>query len=931
VDTSVYGIALRTARNVTIHPFGGVSNRPGLLFVGPVKDHTKAVRVYKFQFKTADTYALEFGDLYMRVVRNDGHVTETTVAITGATAASPVVVTAVAHGYSNGDEVFIDGVVGMTQLNGRRFIVANQTANTFELTSQYDAGVTNIDGSAYTAYSSGGTVGKIYEIVTPYVEADLFELKFTQSADTITITHPSYDPRELTRTGHATWTLTVVSFDPDQDHPTGLGLTVNGAAGTTTYKYRVTAIAEDTLEESLSALNTTSDTITGATAANPVVITATAHNQTDGEQVEINGIVGMTELNGRRFKVANGAANTFELEGENGTAYTAYSSGGTANDIGALVTNGNATLTATNNVTAAWTAIAGAQRYAVYKEVKGLYGLLGETESVSYVDDGADTPDLDNSPPAQRDPFFGTDNDPAAVSYYEQRRVFGGSNNNPDTSEYTQTGNQSNVNVSTPAKANDAITATLNSREVNQIRHFVPLNDLLTLTSGAEWRVNASDDSGFSASTLRQKPQSQWGSGHREPIVVGSTVIFFQDNDSVVRSIGYLLQTDSYSGTNLTLLANHIFRHETIVDSAYAAFPNSLVHTVRSDGAAPVMTFDQEQEVIAWAVWDTPNGKFKSVTAMRPSLSDIEDAAYFVVERIINGNTVKYIERTQDRRFKTVQDAFFVDSGVSLDTPVTITNATAADPVVITATAHGFSNADIVDIVDITWVADVDSVSTETQPAQLNGGRFLVANKTAHTFELTDEDGDDIDGSAFNAYVEGGEVRKAETVLLGYDHLAGETIVANANGNVVRDIAVTVDGQITLTDSASRVHAGINYVSDVETLNLEMVTRSIPTIQGALTHVVAAVVRFERSRGFWIGPNVDALTEMAQRELEAYGEPTELLTGDKEIILEPEWNSNGRVFMRQRDPLPMTILGVVPIFDMESMERASSRSSRRWA
>lgn len=919
VDTAVYNVGLRKARNVVVHPYGGLSNRPGLMFIGPVKDHTAKPRLIKFQFNTTDTYYLEFGNLYMRVIRNDGHVLEAAKTISGATQANPVVITATSHGYSNGDEVFIDEIVGMTELNGRRFKVANKTTHTFELTDQLTGD--NIDGTGYTAYSSAGESSKVYEITTPYATADLFDIKFTQSADVMTLVHPSYEPRELTRTGHSSWTMSVIDFDPDQDHPTGLTATQNGTTGSTEYRYQVTAIADDTLEESLPALNTTSKTITGATAADPVVITATGHGFLDGEQVEINGIVGMTELNGRRFTVDNKNANDFELKGEDGSGHTAYASGGTANLTFMKVTNGNATLSATNNIEVSWTEVTGAQRYAVYRYDNGLYGLIGETEEVNYTDDGGDAPDLDSAPPAQRLPFIGTDNYPGAVNYYEQRLVFGGTNNKPDTSFYSQAGAFSNMNVSTPSKADDAMTVTLTSQEVNRIRHFVLLSDLIILTSGEEWRVNAGDNSGFSVETLRQKPQSRWGAGHQRPITIGNTVLFVQDTNKIVRSIGYSLEIDGYTGSNMTLLANHLFRFHGIDEWAYASSPDPLVVAIKDDGMAAALTFDQEQGVLAWTTWDTPNGKFESVAAGRPTITDTYGAHFFVVKRTINGTTARYIERTHDRDFEDVRDCFFVDSGLSLDNPVTITGATAADPVVITAASHGFSNGDLVDIHDIEWVPDTDTYDTETQPDQLNGGRYKVANKTTHTFELTDAVTDaNIDGSAFNAYVEGGTARLAVTTVGGLHHLEGQSVVALANGNVVKNLTVA-DGEITLSLAASRVHVGLKMIADVETLDMEFATASDPTLQGKLKHVPKATIRFERSRGLWIGPAFDDMTEMKQREFEDYGEPTNLLTGDKEIILPPDWNTNGRIALRQRDPLPMTILAIIPHVVFETEDR----------
>ena len=143
--------------NMIVHPHGGVTRRPGTEFLGEVKDSATKTRLIPFQFKTSDTYILEFGDSIMRVYRNGGQVLDATKNITGATQANPVVITSAAHGYSNGDEVFVTGVTGMTQLNSRNYKVANKTTNTFEITDLYG---NNIDGSAFTAYSSGGTLQK---------------------------------------------------------------------------------------------------------------------------------------------------------------------------------------------------------------------------------------------------------------------------------------------------------------------------------------------------------------------------------------------------------------------------------------------------------------------------------------------------------------------------------------------------------------------------------------------------------------------------------------------------------------------------------------------------------------------------------------------------------------------------------------------------
>ncbi|MCH8816092.1 MAG: hypothetical protein IH957_13570, partial [Chloroflexi bacterium] len=239
VDLAAYQVGLRTARNLIVHPSGGASNRPGTVFIGPCGVHTAAPRLFDFQFRTSDQYVLEFGALYMRVIRNDGHVLNAAVTITAATQASPVVVTATSHGFSNGDEVFITGVVGMTQLNGNRYRVANVAANTMELTHQgyQNTRDANLDGTDFTAYASAGTVATVFQLTTPYLQADLANLKIVQSGDVMTITHRTYAPRDLARTDHNAWTLTVNTYAPGQADPTGVSVAQQGTSGSTIHRY----------------------------------------------------------------------------------------------------------------------------------------------------------------------------------------------------------------------------------------------------------------------------------------------------------------------------------------------------------------------------------------------------------------------------------------------------------------------------------------------------------------------------------------------------------------------------------------------------------------------------------------------------------------------------------------------------------------------
>ena len=212
VDLDAYKSALAVCLNCLPTVEGPATRRPGSYFSDEVKDSTKKTRVMPFRFSTTQAYIIEFGDLYVRFKRNNGPVRNTAQNITAVTKANPGVLTYNGSDtYANGDHVDVAGVVGMTELNGRRFKVANVATgpNTFEL--QDVAGV-NVDTSAFTTYTSGGTIEEVYEIATPYLEADLFQLKITQSTDVLYIYHPGYAPRKLTRTAHTSWTLTQIVF-----------------------------------------------------------------------------------------------------------------------------------------------------------------------------------------------------------------------------------------------------------------------------------------------------------------------------------------------------------------------------------------------------------------------------------------------------------------------------------------------------------------------------------------------------------------------------------------------------------------------------------------------------------------------------------------------------------------------------------------------
>lgn len=318
-------------------------------------------------------------------------------------------------------------------------------------------------------------------------------------------------------------------------------------------------------------------------------------------------------------------------------------------------------------MTITWSAVQDAVEYNIYRAVNGIFGYIGTASGTTFTDDKIE-PDLKSTAPLAKNPFADS-NYPSVVNYFQQRKIYANTNNNPQTIYASQTGTSDNFNVSRPLIASDAITLTLSEREVNEIRHIIAMNDLIVLTSSAEWKINGTDGV-FSASPApAATPQSYYGCSHVMPVVSGNMILFVQAGGSVLRDLGYTYVSDSYDGDELTIFANHLFKGKQIIDMAYAKEPFRIVWCVLSDGTMAGLTYNRKQEISGWHRHET-DGKFESVACIREGF---EDVAYFIVNRTINGNTKRYIERMSTRIIDKTTDSIFLDCAIKGEfvTPVT--------------------------------------------------------------------------------------------------------------------------------------------------------------------------------------------------------------------------------------------------------------------
>jgi len=632
-----YREGLSDLTNMVVMPHGGVTRRPGTEYLGEIANSSVKSRLIPFQFKTSDTYILEFGNQTMRVLRNDLQVLNSSAkTITAITKANPGVLTSNSHGFSNGDEVFIDSVGGMTELNGRNYLIANSTTNTFTLTDLFGVAVNTTN---FTTFTSGGTATEIYEIASPYAEADLFDVRFAQSADTMYLVHPSYDIRTLTRTDHNAWTFATLS-------------------------------------------------ITGS--PNPAL--------------------------------------------------------------------------------------------------------------------------------------SGTNNRPSVVSFFEQRLVFGNTNNNPQTLFFSKNGDYDNFTVGTGD--NDALIYTIASNQVNAIRFLSATRVLTVGTSGGEYVLTSTNDGPVTPTTTLIRKYSNYGTAQIDPVQVADVTLFAQRGKRKIREFKFVgdVNTGGYSAPDMTILAEHV-TEGGLVQMAFQQEPDSVVWCIREDGTLLGLTYRREEEVVAWHK-HVIGGTFNNGQAVVESIATLptdtgEDELFMIVKRTINSVTKRYIEKMKVFDFgDDATTAFFVDSGLSYS------------------------------------------------------------------------------GSA-------------TTTLTGLYHLEGETLQVLGNGATHPDETVS-GGGITLDYSSTKAAVGFGYDSTMQTLRIE--SGSVDgTSQGKPKRVHGITVRFFETVGAEVGNDSGEVDRIFFRDSSMdMDTAVPMFTGDKDIEFPGGFDDDDRVYIKQGQPLPLTVLAFYP-------------------
>ena len=846
LDLAKFHVAASTMRNMFVSYRGGAYSRAGTLFCGFSKQTGRGAppRMVPFQFSINQGLALEFGHQYMRVLMDGAFVLENAFAITGVSIASPAVITAT-NSLSNGDWVFIQGTG--TSLDGRTVVAQLVSGSSFAATDVYNQNISTFGSPPYTG---GGTAARVYTLATPYSDGDLDYLKFTQDADVMSLTcwnqmtGTSYPPYDLARLADDNWTLTQTTFGASIASPDTVSCSAS-SSGTTFYQYAVTAVnPADGSESNASPLGSV-EGVDIATTAGTITTTWDA-------------VPGVAEYNIYKAPPSQVAIPTGSLFGYAGTAYgTQFVDSNIVADFqqvpplhqdpfapGAIIrvpiTAGGSGITSISySVT---TAGGSGLLLETIVESGTLSGIIIQNAGTGYAPGDTitfTTPGAGSTPTATLTVGPTTGTYPSLVSYYQERRVYAGSPNNPDTYWMSQPGSFTNFDYRLPTIPSDAITGTPWSVEVNGIQWMIPMpGGLVVLTGLAAWQVTGAGGSAINPqpvtpSDQQAQPQAFNGaSATVPPIKINYDILFIQAKGSIARDLAYNYWINIYTGTDLTVISAHLFTGYTVRQWAWAEEPYKVVWAVRNDGTLLSLTFLKEQDVSGWARSDT-QGQFWSVCSVtEPPV----DAIYFATERFPPAGPAYMIERMDNRLWAAAENCWCVDAGLALPqgTPNASLSASSATGAGIPTglsgivAGSGYSAATTGHLVDPTGSGAV--VTLTIAGGKLTGGSISGGSKYSNpALVISDPTGAGVGASAtivldnsatfvasagvFNGEMDGWVIRMGGGVAVVTSVTDTEHVVANIISPIVQVIndgpfrtpLTAASGNWTLTEPTNKV------------------------------------------------------------------------------------------------------------------------------
>lgn len=480
------------------------------------------------------------------------------------------------------------------------------------------------------------SAGVPYEIVSPYSAADLtlsdgtFALRYAQTGDVVYITHPSYTPYKLSRLAPTSWTLSAVDFAPPPFEAINSGATTiyaSAAAGSVTLTASASTFTAAMVGQYVYLAE---KDVRSTTQWEPAKSISSGNvRRSDGKNYEAlntatTGSVRPTHTEGAVYDGDTGVQWQFLDPGYGWAKITAYTS---ATEVTATVISRiPANAVGSGNATTRW-------------------ALQAWGATTGY---------------------------PTCVTFFRERLVFA-----RDSSVwFSVAGDFENFayEIDGDVSADAGFDRTIASDRTNAIRWLSPGNVLLVGTLGDEWAIaEQTTTEPFGPANAQTRRQSTYGSSNVSPVRVGGDTLFVQKSGRKVRAMAFRFEEDGFDSPDVTVFAEHITK-PGLVDMAFQQEPFSVLWGVRSDGVLVGLTFNREQDVVAWHRHPFSDGVVECVESI-PAPNQSRDDLWIISRHTVNGVTKRYVAHLEAEADETTKQAdwFYVEQGATYSGAATST------------------------------------------------------------------------------------------------------------------------------------------------------------------------------------------------------------------------------------------------------------------
>lgn len=719
------------------------------------------------------------------------------------------------------------------------------------LTEQY---VLEIGDEYIRFYTNHGQLAGPYEVVTPYQIADLTTtegtcaLSFAQSNDVLYITHPLYPPATLSRTGVGTFSFTqsavgVGSSGPFKDLNTDQSITLS--ANTDTGAVTITASTGIFLNG-----------IVGKHLYIQEGINVLVHQWepskavSAGDRRRANGLNYIASTSGTTGTIRPIHTEGKRWDGDGGVQWEFTDDGSGVVLVGALV-GAQPTNVVTGTVV----------KRLPYSVTSGPGGSTHRYAMQAWTAD---------------------DGYPQSVCFFRERLCFARGQTiwTSVAADFTNFSFRDGGQVT----ADSAITLTLAGDHKDPIAWMCPDKELIVGTASSEYAIaEYTNGQPFGPANVKAERQSTYGSRGLQPLAIGSAILYAQRGGRVVNEMSFDFRQDQYLSSDLSSLSEHITKvqglapfadavPQGVVDWTWALRKDRIVWMARGDGALLGLTYNREQEVVAWHRHHLGhNGvSFNSDTLLTQVLAKVESVCaiaspsgeYDDLWLVVNRQGIRHIEWIGQPVQTWVYNSPY--SGVP--------QPGGGQPLPRTLPAgRGYYENGL-------WEVD----------------QFYVDSGLSH-----------IPSTTFSGTPD------AVTTVSGLSHLNGAHVQVLTDGVQHPDCQV-LSGSITLQYAAYTVHVGLKYPSVLETMQINPPT-PMGSAQSRLKRISSVVVRFHETLGGQIGPTRSVLSDVrlrtAQNLMDTY---TPFLTGDYKLDWPGGFLDETRVYIKQDRPFSMTVCAIVP-------------------